>query len=88
MMIQCNSKGVAVFANSKWIEYTGLTLEDTKSRFLDVVHPQDVEVARSAVKKCLKDPKFSIDYRLKRAFDGEYRYVFFAAFLFYNLFYF
>jgi PAS domain S-box-containing protein len=66
--------GVVDFVNQRWLDYTGLTLQEEIDDPTDVVHPEDVPkviqkwLAHKAVGEAFED-----EMRLRRA-DGEYRW--------------
>jgi PAS domain S-box-containing protein len=64
------------FANQFWISYTGLKLEQTQgSGWASVVHPDDVERVFQIWNHSLQTGEpADVDYRLKRAADGAYRW--------------
>ena len=66
--------GTPIYANRYVLEYTGLTLEDLKSRRGHFVHPEDVdrlvEVRAQGLSRGLP---FEAEYRVRRN-DGEYQW--------------
>ena len=68
--------GSNVFTNRHWLEYTGLSAEDTVgSGWQAVVHPEDinryVDKRRAAL---ARGEPFEYEARFRRAADGEYRW--------------
>jgi PAS domain S-box-containing protein len=66
--------GAIEYANQFWLEFTGLSLEQTLgSGWLAALHPEDVERVRRIWTVALETGTLvEVDYRLKRA-DGVYR---------------
>jgi len=68
-------EGVVDFVNRRWIDYTGLTLEQAVgSGWNRMVHPDDIEQVLSKWQKLVAEgaPR-EIETRLRRS-DGEYRW--------------
>ncbi|MDX2216855.1 MAG: PAS domain S-box protein [Oculatellaceae cyanobacterium bins.114] len=71
----CDENGQADFVNPRWVEYTGLTLEELNvGGFAQVNHPDDLprlmeewEIAKQ------KGESFEAEFRYRRK-DGEYRW--------------
>jgi len=64
------------YYNQRWFEYTGMTLEETFGwGWQPVLHPDDVErcVAVWSEAVAMEKP-YEIEYRFKRASDGQYRW--------------
>ncbi len=70
-----DQRGDMTFCNQEWIEYTGVSLEETIRRgAADVVHPDDRETVRNAWREAIaKGSFFDTEVRLRRA-DGVYRW--------------
>ncbi|HET6142320.1 MAG TPA: PAS domain-containing protein [Candidatus Acidoferrales bacterium] len=68
-------EGAVNFVNRRWIDYTGMTLEQAVgSGWNHVVHPDDLERVRSQWRKRLLEGKpGEIESRLRRS-DGDYRW--------------
>jgi serine/threonine-protein kinase len=62
------------YANQYWLDFTGMTLEQTLgSGWATAIHPDDVDKVLRVWTKALETGELvEIDYRLRRA-DGEYR---------------
>ena len=67
--------GVADYVNRGWVEYTGLTLEETAhDGWLKVLHPDDLSRTNRLWEKALSSGRlFETEYRIRRA-DGVYRW--------------
>src|SRR5579885_1403208 len=72
------------YFNQGWIDYTGLTPEDTRLPGFDrAVHPDDAgEMWERWNHAIATGEPFEIEFRLRSAQDGSYRWFFAAAFAF------
>jgi PAS domain S-box-containing protein len=68
-------EGVVDFVNRRWIDYTGITLEQAVgSGWNGMVHPDDIERVLTKWRKLVAEGKpREIESRLRRS-DGEYRW--------------
>jgi len=68
-------EGVVDFVNRRWVDYTGMTLEQAVgSGWNRMVHPDDIERVLSKWQKLISEGKpREIESRLRRS-DGEYRW--------------
>jgi PAS domain S-box-containing protein len=68
-------EGIVDFVNRRWIDYTGMTLEQAVgSGWNRMVHPDDIERVLSKWRKFIAEGKpREIESRLRRS-DGEYRW--------------
>jgi PAS domain S-box-containing protein len=64
------------YYNKQWYDYTGLTLEtSTDQAWRDLFHPDDRERAETNWAEALREgTPYEIEFRLKRVFDGEFRW--------------
>ena len=63
------------WASPQWTQFTGQTALDSRDwGWLEPVHPEDREVARSAWAQAEAAGGFSVDLRLRHATDGTYRW--------------
>ena len=71
-----DARGQMTFCNKKWIEYTGLTLQQTmKAGALSVVHHDDRKDAIGQWKQAIAANRpFEAEVRLRQASDGAYRW--------------
>jgi PAS domain S-box-containing protein len=70
----CDSEGRIIYSNRRYLDYTGLNVEDGQVLWDWCVHPGDVELMRQLGQKCREDRSiFECEARL-RAHDGSYRW--------------
>ncbi len=64
------------YYNQRWFEFTGLTVEETeKYGWAMIIHPDDLGRFRAAWSKSVETGEdYNMEYRFKRASDGEYRW--------------
>jgi hypothetical protein len=64
------------YYNRRWFDYSGLTLEEsTQAGWNNLFHPEDTERANEAWAEALRSgTPYDIEFRLRRARDGEYRW--------------
>lgn len=64
------------FANQFWLDFTGMTLEQTQGTgWTAMVHPEDLErVAQLWTKALQNGEPIEVEYRIKRVADGVYRW--------------
>ena len=64
------------FTNRRWLEYTGLTLEQTEGwNWCRALHPDDLDrVSRQWSESIASGEIFETEYRLRRGSDGSYRW--------------
>lgn len=76
MVWTANAEGRVLYANNRWLEYTGLTLENAVRLGWDrAVHPDDQERSWSAHQQAVESGSaVEIEHRLRRALDGSYRW--------------
>lgn len=70
--------GAVEYCNRHWLEYTGLTLEQsTGPGWISVLHPDDVQRTLDRWNRAKKrGESYEIEYRFKQASDGIYRWYF------------
>ena len=63
------------YVNRAWLEFTGLTLEESLGYgWFDSLHPEDIAMAFEVFEHCRRNMNtFEVEYRLQRH-DGEYRH--------------
>ena len=71
----CDPEGHVIYSNRRFIDYTGLSVNDADPYFWDAcVHPSDMEMMRELGQKCAEERTiFECEARL-RARDGSYRW--------------
>lgn len=64
------------FANQFWLDFTGMTLEETQGTgWTAMVHPDDIQRVSQLWTKALETGEpIEVEYRIKRAADGVYRW--------------
>jgi PAS domain S-box-containing protein len=63
------------YFNERWIDYTGLTVDDTRNGRIHVVHPDDADAMQHRWQHALDSGEpYEIEYRLQRAADRSYRW--------------
>lgn len=64
------------YYNRRWVEYTGMTVEQANGwGWQSVLHPEDVEACLRRWATALKTGEaYEIEYRFRRASDGSYRW--------------
>jgi len=64
------------YANQFWFKFTGLTMEQTQGvGWASVIHPDDLQrVSDLWVKSLQSGESVEVDYRIRRASDGVYRW--------------
>jgi PAS domain S-box-containing protein len=75
MVWTANAEGLVEYANRRWLEYTGLSLETAGPMGWDqVLHPEDRELTWSAWRSAVESGSvFEIEHRLLGAADQCYR---------------
>ncbi|MGB3655473.1 MAG: PAS domain S-box protein, partial [Rivularia sp. (in: cyanobacteria)] len=68
--------GFLDYYNQRWFDYTGMTLEQTQGwGWEPVLHPEDVQMCVDVWSESVRTGnEYSIEYRFRRAKDGEYRW--------------
>jgi PAS domain S-box-containing protein len=71
----CNPDGLNVYFNHRWVEYTGLTLDESYGRgWITPFHPEDRQAAGQAWNNAIETGgTYRIECRLRRA-DGSYHW--------------
>ena len=63
------------WASRQWSDFTGQSEPESHgSGWLNTVHPDDREVARIAWIEADEEDGFDVEYRIRRAIDGQYRW--------------
>jgi PAS domain S-box-containing protein len=70
-----DASGSVDYLSSRWLEYTGLTLQDSKLDHKKSLHPEDeAEMTRRWKRAVSLGETFQAEYRLKQASNGRYRW--------------
>jgi len=70
-----DSNGKLDYVNQRWVEYTGFDLDESRSKQMELVHPDDLEVGSSSWKDAVMNKrKYEQEYRFKRHSDGTFRW--------------
>ena len=71
----CTPDGMNIYFNQRWVDYTGLTLEESyRKGWITPVHPDDKQPATYAWNQAAQtDGTYRVECRLRRA-DGAYRW--------------
>jgi PAS domain S-box-containing protein len=66
--------GIVDFLNQRWLDYTGLTLEQYVKDPTGPIHPEDIPLVMELWREVMASPRsYEQELRLQRA-DGEYRW--------------
>ena len=76
----CRPDGAAEFLNQRWLDFTGLSLEQAEGTGWNVsIHPEDLgTLMETWVRLLVSGQPGEVEARLRR-FDGEYRWFLFRA---------
>jgi PAS domain S-box-containing protein len=76
MLWAADAQGVTIDHNHRWHDYTGQTPEQAHGDgWKDIVHPDDVRQVRERWGQSIQTGEdYSIEYRIRRASDGAYRW--------------
>ncbi|MCX7592361.1 MAG: PAS domain-containing protein [Fischerella sp.] len=76
MVWTTNAQGWADYVNQRWIDYTGLSLEETTGYgWQKVLHPEDIKVMLRRWQKSVRTRTlYECEQRFRRAADGTYRW--------------
>ena len=63
------------YVNRRWVEYTGFNIEESRSKQIELIHPDDLEESTAEWRKALKEKQaYDHEFRFKRKLDGTYRW--------------
>jgi len=69
------NEGKWTWASPQWLDYTGQRQEESRDwGWLQAVHPDDHEMARQAWHEAGKDGLLDVEFRVRRAADGTWRW--------------
>ena len=76
MLWVADAAGTNVDHTRKWLDYTGQTREQALGNgWKNIIHPGDIQRVGECWSECLSTGKdFAIEYRIRRASDGAYRW--------------
>lgn len=75
MVWSANSEGVLTWYNQVWYDYTGLNPGEDWDGINTPIHPEDIKSVWEEQKKAVdRGEVFQIEFRVKRHFDGMYRW--------------
>jgi len=76
MVWTATADGNRDYYNQRWLDYTGMTLEQTRnSGWESVLHPDDLQIYLDHWKQSITHGEpYDIEYRFRRAQDGVYRW--------------
>lgn len=68
--------GFLDYYNQRWIDYTGMSVEETQGwGWQPVLHPDDVQPCLDSWNRAVQSGEdYQVEYRFKRAADGAYRW--------------
>jgi PAS domain S-box-containing protein len=69
-----DAEGKPEYVSQRWVEYTGLTLEQTadQNQMSEVIHPDDLEPIYTTWKECLATGNlYQTEFRLKQASEAQ-----------------
>jgi PAS domain S-box-containing protein len=75
LVFQTMPDGDRTWGSPQWIDFTGLSLEDSlRFGWLDAVHPDDRDLTQAAWKDARQTLEYYVEHRIRREADGEYRW--------------
>jgi PAS domain S-box-containing protein len=76
MIWTAKGDGWLEYCNQRWLDYTGMTLEETQGwGWQPVLHPDDAQICIDIWSESVRTGQnYQIEYRLRRARDGQYRW--------------
>ncbi|HVK18576.1 MAG TPA: PAS domain-containing protein [Fimbriiglobus sp.] len=72
-----NADGRVTYVNTRWLDFTGLTIETSRDRgWITAVHPDDAGRVADAWQQTVRTvaDRFAHEFRLRQASDGSYRW--------------
>jgi two-component system CheB/CheR fusion protein len=67
--------GILDYVNRRWCEYTGFSLEDSKTMQVQLVHPDDLETSTASWRQAVKNKEvYEQQFRFKRISDENFRW--------------
>jgi PAS domain S-box-containing protein len=75
LVFRTRSDGWRTWGSPQWINYTGLSLEESLGvGWLDAIHPDDLDETQAAWAEAVLTGEYYAEHRIRRARDGEYRW--------------
>jgi PAS domain S-box-containing protein len=75
LVFQTRYNGVRTWGSPQWIDFTGLSLDESLGLgWLDAVHPDDRQATQSAWRDAVAKGEYYVEHRVRREADGEYRW--------------
>jgi PAS domain S-box-containing protein len=75
LVFRCREDGTRTWGSPQWIEFAGMSLEDSLGfGWLEAIHPDDREATREAWRHAPATGEYYCEHRVRRARDGEYRW--------------
>lgn len=72
---RASEEGLWTWVSRQWVDYTGQAeAESSGWGWLEAVHPDDREVARDLWTRAAAQGGFDVEFRIRRASDGAYRW--------------
>ena len=77
MVWVADAAGVITYYNQRWIDYTGVTVEQGEAGWMTVAHPDDLPRLAASWRGAVEGraPKYRHEFRLRRAADGAFRWM-------------
>lgn len=75
LVFRAESNGSGIWGSPQWIEFTGLTLEESVGPgWLDAVHPDERSATLAAWDGVEQRGEYYVEHRIRHAASGEYRW--------------
>ncbi len=76
MVWTSTADGLADYFNQRWVDYTGLTLEESRGwGWQRTLHPDDVDATTETwTRSSQTGERYEVEYRMRRGSDGSYRW--------------
>jgi PAS domain S-box-containing protein len=73
LVFRTQPDGTRTWGSPQWIDFTGLSLEDSLGHgWLDAIHPDDLEATQVGWEEARRVGEYYVEHRVRRAPDGEY----------------
>src|SRR4051794_40784682 len=75
LVFRTRDDGWRTGGSPQWIEFTGLSLQESVGRgWLDATHPDDLELTQAAWSNARRSREYYVEHRVRRSANGEYRW--------------